>query len=46
MSRIAERSGYATDAAFSRAFKREFGLPPSNWRNGPAEDVERRVTAV
>ena len=32
ISRLAERSGYATDAAFSRAFKREFGLPPSAWR--------------
>jgi AraC-like DNA-binding protein len=46
ISRIAERSGYATDAAFSRAFKREFGLPPSNWRKTHAEDVERRETAV
>lgn len=35
ISRLAERSGYATDAAFSRAFKREFGLPPSAWRAAP-----------
>jgi len=27
ISRIAERSGYETEAAFSRAFSREFGLP-------------------
>jgi AraC family transcriptional regulator, alkane utilization regulator len=46
ISRVAERSGYATEAAFSRAFKREFGLPPSNWRKTHAEDVERRETAV
>jgi AraC family transcriptional regulator, alkane utilization regulator len=32
ISRVAERSGYETEAAFSRAFKREFGLPPSAWR--------------
>ena len=35
ITRLAERSGYATDAAFSRAFKREFGLPPSAWRAAP-----------
>lgn len=29
---IAERSGYGSEAAFTRAFKREFGLPPSAWR--------------
>ena len=32
ISRIAEHSGYETEAAFSRAFKREFGQPPSAWR--------------
>jgi AraC-like DNA-binding protein len=32
IARIAERSGYESDAAFSRAFKREFGLPPAAWR--------------
>ena len=36
ISRVAERSGYETEAAFSRAFKREFGLPPSTWRKTPA----------
>ena len=30
--RIAERSGYESEAAFSRAFKREFGVPPAAWR--------------
>ncbi len=30
--RIAERSGYESEAAFSRAFKREFGVPPASWR--------------
>ncbi|HTJ96642.1 MAG TPA: AraC family transcriptional regulator [Rhodocyclaceae bacterium] len=30
--RVAERCGYESEAAFSRAFKREFGLPPAAWR--------------
>ncbi len=32
VSRIAERSGYESEAAFTRAFKREFGMPPTAWR--------------
>ena len=37
IGRVAERSGYESEAAFSRAFKREFGLPPAAWRKaGPA----------
>jgi len=34
MVRIAERSGYESEAAFNRAFKREFGTPPAAWRRG------------
>ncbi|MEP7060910.1 MAG: AraC family transcriptional regulator [Betaproteobacteria bacterium] len=30
--RVAERSGYESEAAFGRAFKREFGMPPAAWR--------------
>jgi AraC-like DNA-binding protein len=30
--RVAERTGYESEAAFSRAFKREFGMPPATWR--------------
>lgn len=29
---VAEQSGYESEAAFSRAFKRQFGLPPADWR--------------
>lgn len=29
---IAEQVGYDSEAAFNRAFKREFGLPPATWR--------------
>lgn len=32
VARIAARSGYDSEAAFTRAFKREFGLPPATWR--------------
>ena len=32
IARVAESSGYESEAAFSRAFKREFGLPPAAWR--------------
>ena len=34
--RIAERSGYESEGAFSRAFKREFGVPPASWRRSAA----------
>lgn len=29
---IAARSGYGSDLAFARAFKREYGLSPASWR--------------
>ena len=32
--RIAEEVGYESEAAFIRAFRREFGVPPGNWRRG------------
>jgi AraC-like DNA-binding protein len=32
MKGIAEQAGYESGAAFSRAFKRHFGLPPADWR--------------
>jgi AraC-like DNA-binding protein len=32
VARIAERVGYESEAAFNRAFKREFGNPPAAWR--------------
>ena len=36
IARIAERSGYESEAAFNRAFKREFGMPPAGWRRTAA----------
>jgi AraC-like DNA-binding protein len=32
VGRVAEHSGYESEAAFSRAFKREFGMSPIAWR--------------
>jgi AraC-like DNA-binding protein len=34
--RIASDVGYESEAAFNRAFKREFGLPPAAWRKRAA----------
>jgi AraC-like DNA-binding protein len=34
--------GYGSEAAFSRAFKREFGLPPAQYRRSLKRTVERR----
>jgi AraC-like DNA-binding protein len=46
IARIAERSGYDSEASFTRAFKREFGMPPTTWRKtggrGPAESSAAR----
>jgi transcriptional regulator GlxA family with amidase domain len=35
LAEIAARVGYESEAAFSRAFKREFGASPAAWRRGP-----------
>ena len=32
LAQVAERFGYESEAAFNRAFKREFGTPPAQWR--------------
>jgi AraC-like DNA-binding protein len=32
LAQVAMEVGYQTDTAFSRAFRREFGLPPMSWR--------------
>jgi AraC-like DNA-binding protein len=36
LARIAEQVGYESEAAFNRAFKRSFGVPPATWRRNGA----------
>ncbi|MBI3708127.1 MAG: AraC family transcriptional regulator [Proteobacteria bacterium] len=38
---VAAEIGYASEAAFSRAFKKMVGVPPSAWRRRPGPDVSR-----
>jgi len=44
--RIAEEVGYESETAFNRAFKREYGMPPSRWRNTKASAERRTPTAT
>jgi AraC-like DNA-binding protein len=37
LARIADEVGYESEAAFNRAFKRSFGLPPATWRKREAD---------
>lgn len=39
VSAVAERLGYADAFAFSKQFRRAFGLPPSDWRRGVNADA-------
>jgi len=36
IGRVAEQVGYDSEASFTRAFKRAFGLPPATWRRKKA----------
>ena len=43
VTQIAERVGYESEAAFSRAFKKTVGVPPSQWRKrGSANGWRKR----
>ena len=43
IAQIAERVGYASEAAFNRAFKRYVGVAPATWRRRhPKEPVMER----
>ena len=33
IAKLAHSVGYESEEAFSRAFKREFGVPPARWRD-------------
>jgi AraC-like DNA-binding protein len=45
LARIAEQVGYESEAAFNRAFKRSFGVPPATWRRKGSETGARRAPA-
>jgi AraC-like DNA-binding protein len=42
---IAAETGYGSEAAFSRAFKKMVGVPPSAWRRGLGHDEPRPAGA-
>ena len=45
VARIAEQVGYASEAAFSQAFKREYAMTPSAWRQQrPQTRAQARLT--
>jgi AraC-like DNA-binding protein len=41
LASIAPKIGYESEAAFSRAFKRLFGVPPSAWRGGVRVEAKK-----
>jgi AraC-like DNA-binding protein len=38
IAQLANLVGYESEEAFSRAFKREFGMPPARWRDQPSAE--------
>jgi AraC-like DNA-binding protein len=44
VSQLAAEVGYESEAAFNRAFKREFGMPPAAWRR--AVRTQRRLATM
>lgn len=45
IAQLAHMAGYESEEAFSRAFKREFGLPPARWRQQQAQSGEATALA-
>jgi AraC-like DNA-binding protein/alpha-D-ribose 1-methylphosphonate 5-triphosphate synthase subunit PhnG len=44
IARVAEHSGYESEASFSRAFKREFGMSPAAWRKAGLQGTQSQQT--
>jgi AraC-like DNA-binding protein len=40
VARIADQVGYASEAAFSQAFKRAYGVSPSSWRHQQTQSAQ------
>jgi len=45
VAEVANRVGYESEAAFSRAFKKAVGAPPSEWRRSPQPSAGSAATA-
>jgi AraC-like DNA-binding protein len=45
LARIAEQVGYESEAAFNRAFKRNFGVPPATWRRKGSDPADLTPTS-
>ena len=45
LASVAEDVGYESEAAFNRAFKREFGVPPATWRRNAGRSASREKVA-
>ena len=46
VGKVADQVGYASEAAFSQAFKREYGVSPSVWRQQRQADTAPAVAAA
>src|SRR5258708_23104744 len=44
LAALAEQLGYDSEAAFNRAFKREFGMPPAAWRKSHMAQIDNAST--
>ncbi|MDB5784810.1 AraC family transcriptional regulator [Caballeronia mineralivorans] len=44
LAALAEQVGYDSEAAFNRAFKREFGMPPAAWRKSHMAQIDNAST--
>lgn len=46
LTHIAQDVGYQTDTAFSRAFRREYGMPPAAWRKNQTTQETQEEAAL
>jgi AraC family transcriptional regulator, alkane utilization regulator len=45
LAAVAEQIGYESEAAFNRAFKREYGMPPAGWRKSREKNGDSTAAA-
>jgi AraC-like DNA-binding protein len=46
LAAVAEDVGYESEAAFNRAFKRDFGMPPATWRRSERPSQRGAATSA